>query len=55
MKARDLMSTQLYVATMDDPVSVAAALMRDKEVGIIWSTTGLRAPSTRLPGSSRRD
>lgn len=35
MKARDLMSTQLYVATRDDPVAVAAALMRDKEVGII--------------------
>jgi CBS domain-containing protein len=29
------MSTQLYVATWDEPVSVAAALMRDKEVGII--------------------
>lgn len=35
MKARDLMSTQLYVATRDDSVSVAAALMRDKEIGLI--------------------
>lgn len=35
MKARDLMSTQLYVATRDDSVSVAATLMRDNEVGLI--------------------
>lgn len=35
MKARDMMSTQLYVATRDEPVSAAAALMRDKDVGII--------------------
>ena len=35
MNARELMSTQLYVVTGDDPVSTAAALMRDKEVGLI--------------------
>ena len=35
MKVRDLMSTQLHVATRDEPVSAAAALMRDKDVGII--------------------
>lgn len=35
MKARDLMSTQLYVVTRDDPIFVAAALMRDREVGVI--------------------
>lgn len=35
MKARDLMSTQLFVVTGDEPVSTAAALMRDKDVGLI--------------------
>jgi CBS domain-containing protein len=35
MKARDLMTTRPYVVTPDDPVSHAAVIMRDHDLGCV--------------------
>jgi CBS domain-containing protein len=45
MKARDLMTTRPYVVTPDDPVSHAAVIMRDHDVGcvpVVEDAAGMR-------------
>jgi CBS domain-containing protein len=47
MKARDLMTAQPFVVTPDEPVSHAAEIMRDRDVGLVPVVDDRRRMSLR--------